>query len=263
MPCGLAGLIWTSDSGCLGRSISSLSLQHNKNVATTLLGLVLFGVVVRFLVRSWVELLLFLLLLGGGLSTSICESQFLSALDSFRVLSDIFSVIAAVCAPAYLFVMPGVTPPGAPKTSVLDRVKALDIAGFLTLSSFFACFTVALTFGGGIWAWNTGGTVALFVVGGLFGIVMLIQQYFCLFTTLETRQFPPGHILNDWTLILLNIATAMAATNIYVPLYYIPIYFQFVQGDSAILAAVRLLPYIIFLATMNLASGTLLPKLKY
>lgn len=94
-------------------------------------------------------------------------------------------------------------------------------------------------------------------------MVLFAQQYFALFTTREARQFPPGHILKDWTLILLNIATAMAAVNIYVPLYYIPIYFQFVQGDSAILAAVRLLPYIIFLAAMNLVSGACLSKIKY
>jgi hypothetical protein len=180
-----------------------------------------------------------------------------------KSFADVDSIIAAVCAPAYLFVMPGIKPSGAPNTSVWNRVKALDIAGFFLLSGSFVCFTVALTFGGGTWAWNFGGTIALFVVGGLFGIVMIIQQYLCLFTTPETRQFPPGYILKDWTLILLNVATAMAATNIYVPLYYIPIYFQFVQGDSAILAAIRLLPYIIFLATMNLGSGTLLPKLKY
>lgn len=191
---------------------------------------------------------------GGGFAVSSA---------TWRWAFYINLVIAAVCAPAYIFAMPTVIPPGAPSTSVWSRTKSLDWAGFFLLAGAISFFTCALTFGGGTWAWNNGGIVALFVLSGVFAIVLYAQQYFVLFTTREARQFPPGHILKDWTLILLNITTAMAAVNIYVPLYYIPIYFQFVQGDSAILAAVRLLPYIIFLALMNMASGAFLPKIKY
>jgi hypothetical protein len=75
--------------------------------------------------------------------------------------------------------------------------------------------------------------------------------------------FPPRHILMNRTQILLNINTAMAATNIYVPVYYIPIYFAFAHGDSALMAAVRLLPFICFLASLNMASGFLLPRISY
>jgi hypothetical protein len=55
----------------------------------------------------------------------------------------------------------------------------------------------------------------------------------------------------------------MAATNIYVPVYYIPLYFAFTQGDSELMAAVRLLPFICFLAVANMISGALLPRLNY
>lgn len=191
---------------------------------------------------------------GGGFAVSSA---------TWRWAFYINLVIAAVCAPAYIWVMPSVIPPGAPNTSVWSRTKSLDWFGFFTFAGAISFFTCALTFGGGMWAWSHGGIIALFVLSGVFAIALYAQQYFVLFVTREARQFPPGHILKDWTLILLNIATAMAAVNIYVPLYYIPIYFQFVQGDSAILAAVRLLPYIVFLAVMNMASGALLPKVKY
>ena len=75
--------------------------------------------------------------------------------------------------------------------------------------------------------------------------------------------FPPRHILLNRTQTLLNINTAMAATNIYVPVYYIPVYFAFTQGDSELMAAVRLLPFICFLAVLNMASGSLLPRVNY
>jgi hypothetical protein len=179
------------------------------------------------------------------------------------ILANSSSVIAALCAPAYIFYLPAVRPPGAPDLPVLGRLKALDWAGFVGGSGAMVCFTMALTFAGSIWAWHDGRTIATFVVSGVLLIMTLLQQYFVVFTTREARMFPPSYILKDRTLILLNIVTAAAATNIYVPLYYIPIYFAFVHGDSALMAAVRLLPYIVFLASMNMASGALLPRISY
>lgn len=80
----------------------------------------------------------------------------------------------------------------------------------------------------------------------------------------EHRMSPPSRILNNRTHILLNIQTAATVANIYVPLYYIPLYFQFVRGDTAVKAAVRLLPFILLLVcTTNMASGALLPRIGY
>ncbi|KAK3624953.1 hypothetical protein LTR22_023776 [Elasticomyces elasticus] len=120
---------------------------------------------------------------------------------------------------------------------------------------------MALTFAGSTWTWNDGRTIATFAVSGVLLATLLLQQYFVLFTSLEGRMFPPGYILGDWTLVLLNIVTAAGSVNIFIPVYFIPIYFIFVDGDSALMAAVRLLPYITFLAFMNIASGALLPKI--
>jgi hypothetical protein len=139
----------------------------------------------------------------------------------------------------------------------------LDWTGFIGGAGAIVSFTMALTFGGSIWAWNNGRTIATFVVSGVLLILTLLQQYFVLFITREARMFPPRYILKDRTLILLNIATAAASANIFVPVYYIPIYFIFVYDDSALMAAVRLLPYIVFLTSTNLTSGALLPRISY
>lgn len=173
------------------------------------------------------------------------------------------SVVAAVCAPAYIFYLPPVKPPGAPNTSVFSRLKALDWVGFIGGTGAMVSFVMALTFAGSIWAWNDSRTIATFVVAGLLLILVLLQQYFVVFTTRPARMFPPRHLLKDKELILLNIVTAAGATNIYVPVYYIPVYCSFVHGDSALMAAVRLLPYICFLASMNMLSGAFLPRISY
>ncbi|PYH92664.1 MFS general substrate transporter [Aspergillus ellipticus CBS 707.79] len=45
--------------------------------------------------------------------------------------------------------------------------------------------------------------------------------------------------------------------------FYIPIYFQFTQNDSSLMAAVRLLPFLLILVAVNSVTGWALPKLKY
>ena len=179
------------------------------------------------------------------------------------MLAETCSVIAAICAPAYIFYLPSVKPPGALDASILSRLRSLDWVGFTGGSGTVAGFTMVLTFAGSIWAWDDSRTIATFVVSGVLLILLLLQQYFLILTTLEARMFPPSHILKDRTLILLNIATAAACTNIFVPVYYIPLYSAFVHGDSALMAAVRILPFIVFLASANMVSGALLPRISY
>ena len=172
-------------------------------------------------------------------------------------------MVAAICAPIYIFYLPPVTPNGATESSTAQKVKALDWVGFVGGTGAAVSLTLVLTFAGSTWGWNDGRTIATFVVSGLLFVLTFAQQYFTFFTSRGARMFPPGHILRNRTQVLLNINTAMAAANIYVPVYYIPLYFAFTRGDSELMAAVRLLPYICFLATLNMASGSLLPRVNY
>lgn len=45
--------------------------------------------------------------------------------------------------------------------------------------------------------------------------------------------------------------------------FYIPVYFQFTRNDDSLMAAVRLLPYLVLLIAVNLATGWVLPKVNY
>lgn len=139
----------------------------------------------------------------------------------------------------------------------------MDWAGFTAFTGAVVAFSMALTFAGAAWPWNDGRTIATFVVSGVLAIVVVLQQYFVLFTTREARMFPPRHLLWGRSLILLNILTGAASMNLLVPIYYIPIYFVFTHGDSTLMAAVRLLPYIVLLLAANLLNGALLPKINY
>jgi hypothetical protein len=60
-------------------------------------------------------------------------------------------------------------------------------------------------------------------------------------------------------MILLYVTTASAASALALTIYYIPLFFQFTKGDSAIQAAVRLLPFITLNIFFTMFSGALLP----
>ncbi|KAF2167844.1 hypothetical protein M409DRAFT_53803 [Zasmidium cellare ATCC 36951] len=169
-------------------------------------------------------------------------------------------VFAVVCAPVYLFYLPSVSQ--QPNVPVVQKLKTIDWVGALLWMGFVNAFTIVLTFAGNAWPWKDGRTIATWIAFGVVLAIFIVQQYFALLTTKENRIFP-GHLMNSRSQILLYMGTAAATTNLFVPTYYIPIFFQFTNGDSAIMAAVRLLPFILVLIAVNMISGIVLPRIGY
>ncbi len=92
-------------------------------------------------------------------------------------------------------------------------------------------------------------------------VAYALQQWRAILTTKQARSFP-CHLLRSRTQILLYVTTSANITAFYIIAYFIPIYFQFVHDDSAIKAAIRLLPYVIITCFFNVVAGVLLPKVK-
>lgn len=144
----------------------------------------------------------------------------------------------------------------------LSKLKHLDWLGALLNAAIYVTFVMIFTFGGSIWPWDDGRIIALFVVFGLVLLAFVVTQYFAFPSTKERRLFP-GQFLRSRTLILLYICTSCLGASLYVAIYYIPLYFQFVHGDTGTQAAVRLLPFIIFYIVGVLLNGILMPKYGY
>ncbi|KAL1855510.1 hypothetical protein Plec18170_004230 [Paecilomyces lecythidis] len=121
---------------------------------------------------------------------------------------------------------------------------------------------LCLTFGGVQWSWGDGRNIALYVVFGVTLVSFITTQHFCVLTTKQDRLFP-GEFLHSRSMILLYILMACGGAALFVALYYIPLYFQFVHGDSGIMSAVRLLPFVCFYVVTILSCGYLMPKTGY
>jgi hypothetical protein len=117
---------------------------------------------------------------------------------------------------------------------------------------------VVVTFSGSTWTWNSGQSIGLWTLFGVILISYILQQTFTLATTPSNRIFPT-HFLTSRSMLLLYVATAAAAAAMSTTLYYIPLFFQFTRGDSALQAAIRLLPFIVIFIFCVMLAGGLLP----
>lgn len=122
----------------------------------------------------------------------------------------------------------------------------------------FVLLTTALTFSVPPNSWNSPTVIGLWVGFGISLILYILQQYFALLTPREDRIFPAQY-LRSKDMVLLYICTACGGALEGVTLYYIPLFFSFPHGDSAIEVAVRLLPFVIVFVVFVIIAGALLP----
>ncbi|KAJ0383082.1 hypothetical protein COL922a_011226 [Colletotrichum nupharicola] len=167
--------------------------------------------------------------------------------------------IGGLAAPVYLWMLP--SPDPQPGASLWQRLREIDWVGSPLMLGAIICFTMGISFDGVMYDWNSGQEIALFVVAGVLFIVVGLQQAYCIGTTEERRLFPVELIVSRKyyrTIILMFCITASGGCAIFVPVYFIPVFFQFTRGDSAIDAAVRLLPFIILAVFVTLLQGGVL-----
>lgn len=158
--------------------------------------------------------------------------------------------------PIYLFLLPNPDPrPGVSRSA---RLKSIDFIGAVLVIGAIVSFAMGINFGGIIYAWNSGSEIALFVVAFVLFVVFGLQQAFCIGVAKENRLFPVEFLMGGWsqrTPLIMFITTAAGGTCIFLPVYFLPLLFQFTRGDSAIQAAVRLLPFICVLVLFIVVQG--------
>lgn len=169
-------------------------------------------------------------------------------------------VIGAVFAPVYVFMLPNRDPrPGA---SLGQRAVELDYFGTLLTLGAFISGVMAISFGGVDYAWKSGTIIGLFCCSGVLFLLLGLQQSFTIMTTVSRRIFPV-EFFKSRTILVMFAAMASGGTSLFLPVYYIPLFFQFTRGDSALESGVRLLPFILLLIFSVILNGGLMAKLGY
>ena len=168
--------------------------------------------------------------------------------------------VGGVLAPAWFFLLPRYDPrPGVP---LKQRVAEIDFVGTVLFCGAMVAGVMAIDFGGTTYAWNSGRIIGLFCTSGALFIIFGVQQTFTIFTT-EARRLFPIEFLKSRTMLLLFASIACGSTSIFIPIYFLPLFFQFVQNSSAISAGVHLLPFVVLLVIFCVANGAIMGATGY
>lgn len=165
--------------------------------------------------------------------------------------------IGGLVAPIYLFLLPSYS--AMAHESILNRIRQIDLIGLILFVGAFVSTTMAISFGGTLYDWSNSRIIALFCCTAVLWILSAAQQATKLFTSSQSRLFP-AHFLRSGTMWNLFFQTAAAGSALLLPIYFIPLYFQFAEADSALTAAVRLLPFICFAVFFCLLNGAFMGR---
>ncbi|KAJ4315562.1 dynein heavy chain [Neodidymelliopsis sp. IMI 364377] len=142
----------------------------------------------------------------------------------------------------------------APATWI-EILLNLDIPGFFLLLASLVCLTLALQWGGQTKAWNDGSVIATLVLWILFTAGFMTTEWFQ-----GSRAMAPLSILKDrmtWSNVLFCLISYAA---LYQVMFYLPIYFQSVHGQTAVTSGVNTLPFLAFFALGAMVSGAAIGK---
>lgn len=158
--------------------------------------------------------------------------------------------------------LPSTTPTTAGDLNFVTRLRRLDLLGAVLSAGAISTLVMAISFGGGVYAWNSGQIIGLFVCTAVLSITFVLQQWFSLFTNSQDRLFPTD-LLKSWEMDVLFAQMASAQVVVTIPIYFLPLYFQFAKGFSALHSGVQQLPFVLLLVFAVMLNGALMAKFGY
>ncbi|KAI0424304.1 putative efflux pump [Xylaria sp. FL1042] len=142
--------------------------------------------------------------------------------------------------------------------TLTQRLMRFDPIGTLIFIPAIVSLLLALQWGGTTYPWNNGRIIALFVVFGVLLIAFLYIQW----RQQENATVPP-RIFRQRTVMAGSFFAFTVGSAFFLFVYYIPIWFQSVQGASAVNSGIRNLPLLLSVVVTSLISGGLITTFGY
>jgi MFS family permease len=155
------------------------------------------------------------------------------------------------------------TPPppqaqAASKLSLVAKAKRLDPLGLFFFIPSIVCLILALQWGGTTYSWSAPNIVGLLVTFAVLFIVFLIVE----FKLPDNAMAPPRVILNR-SVGASMFFTFMSSGAMMCLVYYLAIWFQAAQGQSAMDAGIRTIPLVISLVLAGIVAAVITQKIGY
>ena len=147
---------------------------------------------------------------------------------------------------------------GTVNTPIRQKIAQLDPLGSLFFLPSVVCFLLALQWGGSTYAWNDGRIIALLVVS-----VVLIVCFIAIQVMRPDTATVPPRIIKQRSIAAGVYFSICNGGSLLVLVYYLPIWFQAIQGVSAVESGIRNLPVVLSLVVASISAGILVTKLGY
>jgi len=144
------------------------------------------------------------------------------------------------------------------KLSLREKVDRLDPIGTLFFLPSIVCLLLALTWGGSKYSWSNARIIVLLVLFGLLAIGFSIVQVW----KQENATLPP-RILKYRSVTAASFFAFCISGAMTLVAYFLPTWFQAIQGVDAFESGIRTLPLIISLLVASIISGGLTSKIGY
>ncbi|KAK8017143.1 major facilitator superfamily domain-containing protein [Apiospora marii] len=134
----------------------------------------------------------------------------------------------------------------------------LDLVGFVLFAPAVLMLLLALQFGGQAYPWNSPQVIGLFCGAAATAVVWFFWN-----RSRGNDAMVPQALIGRRDVLAAGIYEALLMSAVYGAVYYLPIYFQAVNGASAMLSAVYLLPMILAQLIMAGAAGGIVTKIGF
>ncbi|KAI1104589.1 MFS general substrate transporter [Jackrogersella minutella] len=142
-----------------------------------------------------------------------------------------------------------------PRTPVREGLAAIDWLGSLLIIGGTLMFLFGLEFGGVTYPWNSAPTICLIVFGIVtIGVFVVVEKWYAKYPVIPLRLFKFGKNISTFAICMVHGCVFISGS------YYLPLYYQAVLGASSLLSGVYLLPYVMALSFLSIASGLFMKK---
>ncbi|TGJ87914.1 hypothetical protein E0Z10_g800 [Xylaria hypoxylon] len=138
------------------------------------------------------------------------------------------------------------------------KLSQLDAPGTLALLPAVVSILLALEWGGLTYAWNDRRIIALLTLGIFLGIIFILVQAFMP----KTATIPP-RIFKQRSILAGFFSTIVLGSQLMIFVYFLPIWFQAIQGVSAVNSGIRLLPTTLAVVVASISNGLFITKIGY
>lgn len=141
----------------------------------------------------------------------------------------------------------------SPEGSIKEKLKRVDYLGTFLIVAATTCLLIAVQFGGSTWAWGDAKTISLLVLGFvLLGVFSYVEKHYA------HEPILPASLYSDRS-VAISLLIAFLLGCVFISLFfYVPVYFQLVNNETATIAGLESIPMIFGLVVFSIVSGVLI-----